>query len=152
MDSAPVSPQRVYSLSREASEWVQGPSDHGQGPRQLLWEPKPLVEQISGTWARAQPVSESDGESGGSRLQLSPSHEPDTRWATQPQFLHLKTRSMTCHSHVLRNQTTNLLSKCQLSFPLLPNHEWSCALDSGQKTLKEILWTLSLLSETRPGM
>ena len=77
MDSAPVSPQRVYSLSREASEWVQGPSDHGQGPRQLLWEPKPLVEQISGTWARAQPVSESDGESGGSRLQLSPSHKPD---------------------------------------------------------------------------
>ena len=76
-NSAPVSPQRVYSPSREVSEWVQGPSDHGKGSRQVLWEPKPLVEQISGTWARAQPVSESDGESGGSRMQLSPSHEPD---------------------------------------------------------------------------
>ena len=57
--------------------WVQGLNDHGQGSRQVLWEPKPLIEQISGTWARAQPVSELDGESGGSRLQLSPSHMCD---------------------------------------------------------------------------
>ena len=87
--------------------------------------------------------------SGGSRLQLSPSREPDVRWETQPQFLHLKTRSnnsSTCSG----NQTTNLLSKCQLSFPLLPNREWSCALDSGQKTLKGTLWILNLWSETRP--
>ena len=53
-------------------------------------------------------------------------------------------QDQTTHPHVLRNQITNLLSKCQLSFPLFPNHEWSCALDSGQKTLKETLWTLSL--------
>ena len=136
MDSAPVSPQRVYSLSREASEWVQGPSDHGQGSRQLLWEPKPLVQQISGTWARAQPVSESDGESGGSRLQLSPSQEPDNiGQKTKPQSLHLRTRSMRTHPHVLRNQTTNTLSKCQPLSPLLPSHKWSCALDSEQKLL-----------------
>ena len=59
-------------------------------------------------------------------------------------------QDQTTHPHVLRNQITNILSKCQLSFPLFPNHEWSCALDSGQKTLKETLWTLSLWSKTRP--
>ena len=48
-----------------------------QGSRQVLWEPEALAEQISGSWARAQPVSESEGESGDSRLKLSPSHEPD---------------------------------------------------------------------------
>ena len=52
-----------------------------------------LAEQISGTWARAQLVSDSDGESGGSRLQLSPSHKPDDiGQESKPQFLLLKQR------------------------------------------------------------
>ena len=83
-----MSPQRVYSPSKEESGWDQDPSDHGLGSRQVFWEPEPLVEQISGTWARAQLVSESDGESGGSRLQLSLSHEPDDiRQVTKLQML-----------------------------------------------------------------
>ena len=148
---SPVQEVNLTSFAlKTPSMWKRkGPGDHRQGSRQVLWEPEALAEHISGTWARAQSVSEPDGESGGSRLQLSPSHEPDVRWETQPQFLHLKTRSnnsSTCSG----NQTTNLLSKCQLSFPLLPNHEWSCALDLGQKTLKGTLWILNLWSETRP--
>ena len=62
--------------SREVSGQVWGPTDHGQGSRRELWEPNTLTEQISGTWAKAQ-LSESDEESGGSRQQLSPSHEAD---------------------------------------------------------------------------
>ena len=42
-----------------------------------------------------------------------------------------------------------MLSKCQHPFPLLPNHEWSCALDLGQKSPKG-LWVLGLWSETSP--
>ena len=114
--------------------------ESSEGSRQVLWEPEALVNQISVTWARAQPVSESDRQSGGSRLQLSPSHETDDiRQVTKPQFLHLRT-SVTIYPCVLRNQTTNLLSKCQLSFPLFPSQEQSCALDLGQKTLKGTLW------------
>ena len=89
-DSAVVSSHRVHNPSREANGWVWDPSDHRQGSRQVFWVPQPLAEQISGTWATAQPVSESDGESGASRLHLSPSHKTDVRRATQPQFLHLK--------------------------------------------------------------
>ena len=62
-------------------------------------------------------------------------------------FLHLKTRSnnsSTC------SEKSNHQSTQQMSAFLFPNHEWSCALDSGQKTLKETLWTLSLWSKTRP--
>ena len=122
-NSAPVSSHKVHNPSREASSWIWGPGDHSQGCKQVLWVPKSLTEQISGTWARVQPVSDSDGESGGCRLQLSPSHETDDiRQVTKPQFLHLRT-SITTHPCVLRNQTINLLSKCQLSFPLFPSHE-----------------------------
>ena len=82
-------------------------------------------------------LSESCGESGGSRLQLSPSHKPnDVGQVTKPQFLHLRTRSVTTHPHILRNQTTNPLSKCQLPSPLLLNHKRSYALDSGRKVPK----------------
>ena len=89
-DSTPVSSHWVHNPSRKL---LPGPRTlvTGQGSREVTWEPKPLAEQISGTRARAQPESESDGESGGSKLQLSPSHETDDiRQATKPQFLHLK--------------------------------------------------------------
>ena len=129
-NSAPVSSHKVHNTSREASGWIWGPGDHSQGCKQVLWVPKSLTEQISGTWARTQSVSESNEECEGRRLQLSPSHEPDVRRVTKPQFLHLKTRPRKTHPQVLRNETTNLLSKCQPPSPLLPNHEQSCALDS----------------------
>ena len=75
-NSAPVSSHKVHNPSREASGWIWGPGDHSRGCKQVLWVPKSLTEQISGTWAKAQ-LSESDEESGGSRQQLSPSHEAD---------------------------------------------------------------------------
>ena len=75
------------------------PADHGQDSRQVLWEPEPFAEQISGAWDTAQPVIESDGKSEGSRLQLSPSHKPDdVGQETKPQILHLRTTSMTTSS------------------------------------------------------
>ena len=147
---APVSCHKAHNPSREANSWIWGPGDHSQGCKQVLWVPKSLTEQISGTWARAQPVSESHAECEGSRLQLSPSHEPDVRRVTKPQFPHCKTRPRTSHSRVLRNQTTNPLSKCQPPSPLLPNHKQSCALASWQKSPKGTLRTLGLWSEARP--
>ena len=54
------------------------------------------------------------------------------------------------HPHILRNQTTSMLSKCQLLSPLLSNHKWPCALDSVQKSPKGTLWTLGLWSESGP--
>ena len=149
-NSAPVSSHKVHNPSREASGWIWGPGDHSQGCKQVLWVPKSLTEQISGTWARTQPVSESNEECEGRKLQLSPSHKPDVRRVMKPQFLHLETRPRTTHSRVLRNQTTNPLSKCQTPSPLLPNHEQSCALDSWQKSPKGTLWTLGLWWEARP--
>ena len=50
---------------------------------------------------------------------------------------------------LLRNQTTDRLSKRQPPSPLLPNHKWPCALDSGQSP-KGTLWTLGLWSESGP--
>ena len=49
-------PTRVYNPSGEASSRIQGPGDDGQGSRRVLWVPEPLAEQISGTWATAQPA------------------------------------------------------------------------------------------------
>ena len=147
---APVSCHKAHNPSREANSWIWGPGDHSQGCKQVLWVPKSLTEQISGTWARAQPVSESDKECEGRRLQLSPSHELDVRWMTKPQFLHLKTRPRTTHPRVLSTQTTSPLSNCQPPSSLLSNHEHSCALDSWQKSPKGTLWTLGLWSEARP--
>ena len=63
---------------------------------------------------------------------------------TKPHFLHLKTTPMTTHPYVLKNQTTNPLSKCQTPSLLLSNHELSCASDTGQKSPKG---TLGLWSE-----
>ena len=83
-NSAPVSSHKVHNLSREASGWIWGPGDHTQGCKQVLWVPKSLTEQILGTWARTQSVSESNEECEGRRLQLSPSHEPDVRWVMKP--------------------------------------------------------------------
>ena len=145
---SPVQEVNLTSFAlKTPSMWKRkGPGDHRQGSRQVLWEPEALAEHISGTWARAQSVSEPDGESGGSRLQLSPSHEPDVRWVTQPHVPHLKTMPMTTHPHVLKNQTTNPLTKCQPPSLLLSNHELSCALDTGQKSPKG---TLDLWSEDR---
>ena len=149
-NSAPVISHKIHNSSRKASSWIWGPGDHSQGYKHVLWVPKSLTEQISKTWARAQPVSESDGECEGRRLQLSPSYDPDVRQEMKPQFLHLKIRPRTTHPWVLSNQTTNPLSKCQPPSPLLPNHKQSCALDSGQKSPKGTLWTLGLWSEARP--
>ena len=149
-DSALVSSHRVHKPSRVVNSWVQDPGDHRQGSRQVLWVLWPLGEQISGTWVRAQPVSESEGESGVSRLQLSPSHERDIGQVAKSQFLHLKTMSSNGNSPIhLTNKTTYLLSKCQPPSPVLPNHEWLCTLDSEQKSPKGTHWILGLWSETR---
>ena len=45
--SPSVIPQSPQPL--QGSMWVWGPGDHRKGSRQVLWEPKPLAEQISGT-------------------------------------------------------------------------------------------------------
>ena len=145
-DSDPVSSHRVHNPSREASGWAWGLGDHRRGSRQVLWEPEALRKSQEPGPELSLWVSQMK------RLEAAGCTSVPLRMTSDKVlnlFLHLRT-SMTTLPCVLRNQTTNLWSKRPLSFPLLPNHEWPCSLDSGQKTLTGTLWTLSLWSETRP--